>query len=63
MHLPNLVQMTGFGGATSSFTGGYLMIAFVRVSLKFGNLLKPITGLSWNRFPQSALLEIMFQIL
>ena len=41
MHLPNLVHMTDLGGATSSFTGGCLRIAFVRVSLKFGNLLKP----------------------
>ena len=63
MHLPNLVHMAGLGGAISSFTGGYLRIAFVRVSLKFGNLLKPVMGLSWNRFPQSTLLEIMFQFL
>ena len=63
MHLPNLVQISGLGVWVISWVGGYLILTFVSLSLKFGNLLKPIMGLSSNVDPQSELLVMIFQFL
>ena len=38
------------------------METLLSISLKFGNLLKPIIGLSGNVFVQSVLCSIMFQL-
>ena len=53
MHLPSLVQIGGFGGGSTVVGKGYLMDALVGMSLRFGNLLKPTSGLSLNNYPQS----------
>ena len=48
---------------TVLFTGGYMSVALVSMSLRFGSLLNPTIGLLVNSCPQSALLVIMFQFL
>ena len=63
MHLSSLVQMGAFGGGVDISEGRYLIEALVSMSLRFGNLLKPISGLSLNNSPQSGLLLIMFKLL
>ena len=63
MHFPSLVHIVGLGVNLSSFCGGYLWVAFVRVSLRFGSLLKPNICLLLNQLPQSELLEMMFHFL
>ena len=42
--------------------GGYEMEAFVSISLRLGNLLKPMIGLSGNVLEQSLLCWMMFQL-
>ena len=65
LHLPSLVQTVGLCILVFVSVGGYCIEAFVNMSLRFGSLLKPITGLSLNMLPQSAygLLLIIFQFL
>ena len=63
VHLPSLVQTVGLCTLVFVLVGGYCIEAFVSMSLRFGSLLKPITGLSLNRWPQSGLLLIIFQFL
>ena len=46
-----------------AFVGGYVVVAFVSMSLRFGSLLKPTIGFCGKSGPQSGLLEIMFQFL
>ena len=63
LHLPSLVQTVGLCILVFVSVGGYCIEAFVNMSLRFCSLLKPITGLSLNRLPQSGLLLIIFQFL
>ena len=63
MHLPSLVQIGGLSGGSTVVARGYLIDAFVNMSLRFGNLLKPTSGLSLNNCPQSGLLLRIFQFL
>ena len=68
MHLPNLVQMVGFGVVVGVFSWGggwgwYAIEASVSMSLRFGNLLDPTIALFLNSSPQSGLLLIIFQLL
>ena len=50
MHFPNLVQCVGIMLLASFGCGGYVIEALVKISLRFGNLLNPMIGLSWSSF-------------
>ena len=48
VHLPSQVQCFAMGCLIGASSAGYVMEALVRMSLRFGNLLKPTIGLSLN---------------
>ena len=48
MHLPSRVQWVGISFVLTISFGGYEMEALVSISLRLGNLLKPMIGLSGN---------------
>ena len=52
VHLPSLVQWVGIVGFASILLGGHEIKAFVRKSLRFGNLLKPMICLFGNVLEQ-----------
>ena len=60
MHLPSLVQCLGMICFIDISLTGYVMVALIRRSLRFGNLLKPTIGLSLNVWTQSLLYSIIF---
>ena len=62
MHLPSRVQWVGISFVLTISFGGYEMEALVSLSLRLGNLLKPMIGLSGNVLEQSLLCWIMFQL-
>ena len=63
VHLPSLVQILGVGVTGDLFSGWYVSVALVSMSLRCGSLLNPIIGSLVKSCPQSALSVIMFQFL
>ena len=56
-------NVSGFNVGATVVGKGYVIGALVSISLRFGNLLNPITGLSLNISLQSGLLLSIFQFL
>ena len=63
MHLPCLVQTLGFSVTELGNDGGKDILLDVRMSLKLGSLLKPISGFCVKIFLSSSQCSIMFQFL
>ena len=63
MHLPSLVQTLGFSVTETGNDGGKDILLDVRMSLKFGSLLKPISGFCGKIFLSSSQCSIIFQFL
>ena len=63
VHLPSLVQTLGFSVTELGNDGGKDILLDVRMSLKLGSLLKPISGFLWGDFLSSSQCSIMFQFL
>ena len=61
VHLPKHVQCVGIIDRVSILIGGYEIEALVSISVRFGNLLEPMMGLSGNVWAQSLLSSMMFQ--
>ena len=63
MHLPSLVQTLGFSVTETGNDGGKDILLDVRMSLKFGSPLKPISGFCGKIFLSSSQCSIIFQFL
>ena len=63
VHLPSLVQTLGFSVTELRNDGGKDILLDVRMSLKLGSLLKPISGFCAKICLSSSQCSIMFQFL